>query len=75
VHFDVLRRNFHAVTANSNAGSNAAAHGARAFLPPPTKEVKMFIDFKRLGGEPLAAMASLSCAFMIFAVMPHLIFI
>lgn len=35
----------------------------------------MYINFKTLNGEPLAAMASLSCAFLIFAVMPHLIFI
>lgn len=34
----------------------------------------MYIDFKRLGGEPLAAMAALSFAFLIFAVMPQLVF-
>lgn len=31
--------------------------------------------FNRIGGESLAAMASLSFAFLIFAVMPHLNFI
>jgi hypothetical protein len=35
----------------------------------------MYANFKNLNGEPLAAMASLSFAFLIFAVMPHLIFI
>jgi hypothetical protein len=35
----------------------------------------MYTNFNRLGGEPLAAMASLSFAFLIFAVMPHLVFI
>ncbi len=35
----------------------------------------MLTNFKTLNGEPFAAMASLSFAFLIFAVMPHLIFI
>ena len=35
----------------------------------------MSMNFNRLGGEPLAAMASLSFAFLIFAVMPHLVFV
>ncbi len=35
----------------------------------------MFIKLNGLGSESLAAMASLSCAFAIFAVMPHLVFL
>lgn len=35
----------------------------------------MYFKLNRLGGESLAAMASLSCAFAIFAVMPHLVFL
>ncbi|GAO78377.1 hypothetical protein SC1_01680 [Sphingopyxis sp. C-1] len=51
-------------------------HTARGhFRPRQQRRLKMYGNFKSLNGEPLAAMASLSFAFLIFAVMPHLIFI
>jgi hypothetical protein len=52
------------------------SHTARGhFLSCQQRRQKMYANFKTLNGEPLAAMASLSFAFLIFAVMPHLIFI